>query len=428
MNAVAHTAAAPRGFVFLLLAAYLILLPVQLRAGGTLRVAPADAFMGAALILLIATGSLQFRKGAFSAWHLLLVAMFALGITVTAVRELGASRYVLLNKGVGIVVLAAGYTVFTTVVTSWTRVRWLLRVFVAGAVIQTILAMMAFVARYAAGIRVPAMNEYSGRLSGMLVDPNAFGGYLVLALAVLLPATTGPRPLVRPAAGMGAALVLSIGILLTFSRSAWLALAVVLAVASVYDLRLAVRAIIIGSAGFAAVLAVSGLDYLTTILALALRGGTAHARLEFIDVALRTWAETPVLGTGLGYFLANEGWIIHNTPLWVLAEFGIVGFGLFAGFLAWFLWAGVGTFRRAPASERPVVFGLVLAFLAMGALSAGIEALYQRHWWFVMALIAGSHAVVIRRRRGTEAAPGKVVPAGGSTPTMQTPSRAGARI
>ena len=59
-------------------------------------------------------------------------------------------------------------------------------------------------------------------------------------------------------------------------------------------------------------------------------------------------------------------------------------------------------YRFAPAREQALVLGLLLAHTAMFGLAMGIEAFYQRHWWFVLGLIASSYSLTLSRRRSTE--------------------------
>ena len=57
-------------------------------------------------------------------------------------------------------------------------------------------------------------------------------------------------------------------------------------------------------------------------------------RLKTILIGLKMWRESIFLGSGLGVFLAkspesfNKYIVIHSTPIWILAEFGILGFTL----------------------------------------------------------------------------------------------------
>ena len=90
---------------------------------------------------------------------------------------------------------------------------------------------------------------------------------------------------------------------------------------------------------------------------------------------------------------------VHNTAVWFLADFGIVGLAALLGFLGWFLIASWSAYRHAPVDQKPVVLALMMGHALMLGLSMGIEAFYQRHWWLVLALIASSLAIAGRQAR-----------------------------
>lgn len=90
---------------------------------------------------------------------------------------------------------------------------------------------------------------------------------------------------------------------------------------------------------------------------------------------------------------------MHNSALWFLADFGLLGLTALAGFLVWFFVKAWNTYRLAPDDEKPVALSLLLAHTAMTGLSMGIEAFYQREWWLVMGLIASSYCLARRPER-----------------------------
>ena len=55
-------------------------------------------------------------------------------------------------------------------------------------------------------------------------------------------------------------------------------------------------------------------------------------------------------------------------------------------------------FALAERTNKPLILGLILAHVVMLGFSLGIEALYQRHWWLVMALI-GSGYVLVKQQK-----------------------------
>src|ERR1041384_1253723 len=70
---------------------YVILLPYQITAGDYLRIAPSDALVLLALVIL--PWRLSVRSSAWSVWHVGILLTFAMGSLVTAVRTGELGRY-----------------------------------------------------------------------------------------------------------------------------------------------------------------------------------------------------------------------------------------------------------------------------------------------------------------------------------------------
>jgi hypothetical protein len=114
--------------------------------------------------------------------------------------------------------------------------------------------------------------------------------------------------------------------------------------------------------------------------------------LERWDTILRgveMWRESPVLGAGLGVFIEKSTtWfkrpiVIHSTPVWILAEFGLVGVALFA----WVLFVLVRSLWRsglALPAHRAIAM-LLLVFLIFGLVH---DIFYQRIFWLVLGAAA----------------------------------------
>jgi putative inorganic carbon (HCO3(-)) transporter len=391
------------GLVAGLLAGYVFLLPVQFRTSFGLRIAPSDLML--ALYLLATIGRLRFRRSAWSVWHAGLAVVLFGGMLNVALTTGTVSTYALLNKGIGFLLLLASYSAIAFYARDWQRLRWILRVFVFAVVVHAVVGLAGFVATIATGFRAPWLNSYSSRLSGMLIDPNAFGGVLVMAFAIHLAASYGSKPLITGWFGTLATAILPIGILLTYSRSAWLGLAAVLIVGSFFRPRMLLRIAGLGVLAVLAAVSLLGAQYLTVMAAMAARPQQIEARFELASLAFEVFQEHPVLGVGIGGFWQMTGAGTHNTLLWFLTDFGLVGLTVFIGFFSWFVFKAYVSRRLASSEEKSLVLGLGLAHFAMLGLSFGIEALYQRHWWLVMALIAASYSIA-RRESPAAAATG----------------------
>ena len=109
-------------------------------------------------------------------------------------------------------------------------------------------------------------------------------------------------------------------------------------------------------------------------------------RWESIQRGFDMWRDAPVLGAGLGVFVETSTlWseypmVIHSTPVWILAEFGLLGAIVFVAALAWIL---ALLFRSAVDSRHRTAIMLLLVFVVFGLVH---EIFYQRIFWMVLGL------------------------------------------
>lgn len=132
-----------------------------------------------------------------------------------------------------------------------------------------------------------------------------------------------------------------------------------------------------------------------------------HERVETWIRALELWRQSPFIGAGLGVFIAESpAWlghptVIHSTPLWILAEFGLLGLAV----LGWAGWQLVRFALSATAPGRtrggavPARAALLLLLAMFAVFSLFHEMLYQRILWLVLgALLALPGAAVAHGR------------------------------
>jgi hypothetical protein len=132
---------------------------------------------------------------------------------------------------------------------------------------------------------------------------------------------------------------------------------------------------------------------------MASRPKQVQGRFDLINSALTDFAAHPLMGGGLGSFRLGEKEIAHNTAMWFLADFGILGLLALMTFIGWFFIRAWHTYQRAPPREQPIALGMLLAHVSMLGLAMGIEAFYQRVWWMVLALIAAGSCLTLQRSR-----------------------------
>ncbi|MBN2536773.1 O-antigen ligase family protein [candidate division WOR-3 bacterium] len=378
---------------------WVFLLPIQVELAGFVipRFAPADLLLITWLPFFIAR---DWRTGA-RLWHPSvpwLVACFLLANWVTVLRWGEISRYALLNKTVGLLVLVLSYAMVAVYAAGgWQRVYGIVRLFVRVVTLHALLAIVLM----ALGLSAKFHANFAGRLSGYLVDPNAFGGLLVAAFTITLVAGFRRGALFRPFEGAVSAAVLAVGTVLTYSRSCWLGLVAGAALGMLmgrvrHRALAAVTVVALGAVVYYTLPAVLETEVTSSPWEfsgqMATRQTTIEGRADIMDEAVRLFLKSPIWGQGLGGFQLARGSIaiVHNTFLWFLVEFGVIGAAVFAWFLVGHARRSLQALRRGPGEARPVNIGLLCGFVAMAGLSLGVEALYQRHWWFIMAVISAA--------------------------------------
>ncbi len=258
------------------------------------------------------------------------------------------------------------------------------------------------------------------RIYGESVNPNAFAFQLLLILAGVfgLAAKAGPR---KDRLGFYT-LVMGLffaAVYLTASRTAYVTFAVFLIGAYVVGFW-ATRPIIRG-----AVLALTlvfvipqAFDLLVYIGNIYLPGKSFNVgsvgsffeqlplhrpqvdseRWESVTRGLDLFLENPILGAGLGAGVLGDPTnqrivVIHSTPVWILAEFGILGAALVGFFFSSIFLYLVRRYRK----ERRFEYGFgVLILLIFAVFGLPHDIFYQRLFWFFLGLVlfAGARSKV----------------------------------
>lgn len=383
-----------------LLGAYVALLSVQLPLGTDLQLAPSDAFI--LLYVLVRGSRMRHVPAAWSVWHVAVVAALALGLVVGAFRTGELTQYALLQKAIGFVVLLVTYACVVDFARDWWRLCWLLRVFLGCLVVSVTASVLAFLLAVSGAPVLPVLNQPfpASRLSGTLLDANAFGGMVAVGLVLHLLTSTSAAPLLRGWWARLADVVLPVGLVLTFSRSAWIGVTIGLGAAVLLWPRLSGRALrrfVLPALLAGPVLVLVLLTLVPSVGMLITRPSQIESRLSIAGEAWDEFVAHPMVGMGLGAFTDKYGVIVHNTALWFLAEMGVVGLGALAGLVLSIVIRSVDAARLAPARVSALVAAVLVAHLTMLGVSLGIEALYQRQWWLVMAA-AGSAFVLTHQQ------------------------------
>lgn len=257
------------------------------------------------------------------------------------------------------------------------------------------------------------------RFEGYSGNRNAFAFQLLVVIALFL---VYSRPYARYSAMFLAyqrqwVISLLLGVVLTglvwsLSRAGIMNGAILLAVAAYW--RLADRRILVRSLLFATVLW-GGVWLSTPNLAITSQPSTSiqsdlsrdasnQERWNTFVHAAELWRQSPIFGVGLGVFHAKSpAWfgypqVVHNTALWFLAEFGVVGLLVMGG-----IFLQLARYAIAKQSPRLVRHALLLLLLAFALFSCVHEIFYQRIFWLVLgAVLARPFASSVARLKSQE--------------------------
>ena len=347
--------------------------------------APADGALCVVMAVALVTG--RFRLAAAPRAAVAIIAVLAALNVMSSVQVADAERAAAFFA---ITLYLAAFALWLPgYVTSEGRARLILQAYLFAAVSSALLGMLAL-----AGL-VPgaAVLTEGGRARALFQDPNVFGPFLVPAAVIVAEELVRPR-LLR-LSGVAKALMLAVlvlGVLFSYSRGAWLNLAVALTVLGAV---LAVRG---GARQVLALLAV-GLVGSAVVAGTVVATGSAdflaeRARPQTYDTTrfagqragLEPAWEYP-FGAGPGQFEAIAGISAHSTYARAVGEQGFLGVLVLGALLGFTLGAALRN-----AVRRRDTFGIGAAALAAAwcgllANSAFIDTLHWRHLWLVAGLI-----------------------------------------
>ncbi len=122
-----------------------------------------------------------------------------------------------------------------------------------------------------------------------------------------------------------------------------------------------------------------------------LAGSSTAERWSSIVGGLSMWRDNPLFGGGLGAVVrlnlsaTGAPLVTHSTPVWVLAEFGLVGAAVFASLPAWLLWRNRARFASLVLPKH-VAIQLLLLFFAVFSMVHDVA--FQRIWWLALGALA----------------------------------------
>jgi hypothetical protein len=385
------------GTLFLALARYraAVALGVLLLAAVRLEPAPADLVFGVVIAVALATGRFDLDHVPLSV-TLLVSAFLALNLlgSVEVIDAGRAAEFFAITLYLGVFGLwIAGY------VRSLPRARLILVFYVIAAVASAAVACLALFTP------LPGREAFvdGPRAQGLFKDPNVFGPFLVPAALILMEESVAPRLLrLRLATKLLLLSVLTVGVLFSFSRAAWLNLAVG---AFVLFAILALRR---GGARRAMTLLVVVLLAVAALLAAVSATSTAgflqeRATFQIYDVqrfgaqlsGLDLATQYP-LGIGPGQFERVSELSAHSTYVRALAEQGLLGLLVFLGLMVLTLGFAARSAALGLSTYGIGSAALLAAWCGVLANSLFIDTLHWRHLWLLAALIWAGAALRAR--------------------------------
>ena len=254
-----------------------------------------------------------------------------------------------------------------------------------------------------AGVELNAdLIDYGGRVRSTLANPAVLSGFLILVgpAAALAVARRGPWRW----AGAAAVVLAVVNLAAAETRSAWLAVVVVCATASL--LASTGRLRILVAAAALAVVAGASLSGRWQQLGHDLRG-----RAAIWEVAASSIAERPWLGHGPEMFITTYGRHVddeavrefgstiidsaHSDMLDFAASFGVIAAVLYLGALVCVVVLACGAVRSGDAFRAAIGIGVACYALMQQAFFAHIST--DMVWWLMIGLLVADSGVTTRR-------------------------------
>jgi hypothetical protein len=358
--------------------------------------APTDVVLAVVIAVAFATGRFAFNRVPPAA--VVLIGVFLALNLLASVEVVDAGRAAeFLSTTVYLCVFAVWVASY---VDSSRRARLVVRAYLVAALFSTLLVLAALV------LPVPGQDIFTIGKRGLALfkDPNVFGPFLVPAALIVLEELLTPRLLrSRSVAKLAMFVLLSLGVLFSYSRAAWLNLGVGVGVLLlVLALRRggAVRAlkvlVVLGLATAAVAATVAATDSADFLDERARFQSYDAARFSGQRVGLGVAEQYP-LGIGPGQYETFASISAHSTYVRTLAEEGFVGlFALVLLLLVTFYWAAQNVMR----GRNPYGIGsaaLLATWAGLLANSFFIDSIHWRHLWLFAGLIwAGRSAGVWR--------------------------------
>jgi O-antigen ligase len=368
--------------------------------------APTDGVFAILIAVAAATGRLGLSHVPRSVL-ILLGALLALNLaSAMAAVDLGAATRFLV---ITLYLITLGVWL-TEYVNSPARGRLVAAAYIAAAVGSALLGSLSVVAAFPGS---DLMSAGGLRARGLFEDPNVFGPFLVPATLLLIAERARPRLFApRPALTTAMIVVLVLGVVLSYSRAAWINLAVGVCVLAFIlakgrggvrrALAVAVAVAIAGTATIAVIETTgSGTFFEERARVQSYDTERFDAQQAGIDLGL-----AHPLGIGPGQFEILVPVAAHSLYVRVLSEQGLPGMAVLLALLGTTLVLAARNLSLQRNAYGVSSAALLAAWCGILVNSLVVDTLHWRHLWVVAALIwAGAMQPMAYQARTSSASP-----------------------
>lgn len=253
----------------------------------------------------------------------------------------------------------------------------------------------------------------TARLTGLMTHPNRYSNVASTVAVIVLWLALQPKHAIsaRRRSMMWVVFVLlSIGVLFSWSRSGWMSLGITVMVLPFFRWPHLSPIFLMGG-GFLGFLGwTSGAIQAAYIYVRDLSRGSADFRWHIDQIGLQAFFENPVFGIGVegtkDYFNAYE-LQVHNAPLQVMADLGLVGVVVFTALVLTIYGCMFRVIWAKDVDPRLRTLAMALTLSTLVTLIQGMVEvfLWLKFLWTFIAVLACVHVAHVEARRRREAAP-----------------------
>lgn len=386
---------------FLSLAFAVLFIGVQFGTwpGTDLRFAPSDIFLLFGLLgifLQRRTRSEVLEKSPTRWWFLALLALYVLGNFITSVSVGKILQRQLINRNIGLLVLFAYYYLAIVLIDSREKMEKIIKLYVYAGFLLNLIAIIGYLSHQSFFVMEGT------RLIGFLQDPSAWGCFLLPLLFLQVTLLLNRYPLFSLRFSIINILLLSLGIVLTISRSTYLAFFLTLFFFLFFQRRSLLFLPLLGLSAICLffIFYFFGPHFQQKFVSDVYWKQTIFERLTSISLGILWFLRSPLWGGGIGSFykssvyaqmevppeLAKYGWdYVHNTYIWFLAEGGLIGIFILLGLFWNFLRNAWRASQELPSPQNALPLAIFFALFAFYMMGWGIDMFQRRDMWLFFA-------------------------------------------